>query len=115
MNKLLIEMAVDLNYKFAVNYKINKNKTKTSKSFEYKTKIIGCTPVCLNRWSTEVVFPSKGLSNFSKFVNLPFINCEIELDLTWPKICVISETSGTLEVGATNPVDATQTTGATFK
>ena len=49
MNKLLIEMAVDLNYKFAVNYKINKNKTKTSKSFEYKTKIIGSTPVCLNR------------------------------------------------------------------
>ena len=50
------------------------------------------------------------------------INCEIELDLTRSKICIISEILRTPEVAADpnpNPpveeVDATRTKGATFK
>ena len=39
------------------------------------------------------------------------INCEIELDLTWSKNCVIFEISRTPEVYRNNPVDVTLTTG----
>ena len=42
------------------------------------------------------------------------INREIELDLTWPKNCVISEISRRPEVGGDNPVNTKLTTGATF-
>ena len=59
---------------------INSNKTTTSKSFEYKTKIIGSTPNILDK---EVVVQLKYVSNFWRFLDLPLINCEIELDLSW--------------------------------
>ena len=37
---------------------------------------------------TEVVIPVKHLSNFWRSLNIPLINCEIELILTWSKNCV---------------------------
>ena len=46
---------------------------------------------------------------------MSLINCEIELDLTWSKIRVISEISGTPEVEGANPADETLTTGAIFQ
>ena len=42
----------------ARNYKINKSKTKTSKDFQYKTKI-GRTPVDNNTLDTKAVVPLK--------------------------------------------------------
>ena len=62
------------------NYKINNNKTTTSKSFEYMTKIIGSAPADNSRLDSEVVVPLKYLSNFWKSHDLPFIDHEIELD-----------------------------------
>ena len=67
----------------ANNYRINNNKTTTSKSFEYKTKILGTTPNDKNILDAEVVVPLKYLSNFWRSLDLPLINCEIELDLSW--------------------------------
>ena len=67
----------------ANNFRINNSKTATSKSFEYKTKLIGSTPYNDGRLDPEVVAPLKHLSNFWKSLNLPLINCEIELDLSW--------------------------------
>ena len=61
----------------AGNYRVNSNKTVTSKSFEYKTKILGSTPADNSRLETEFVVPLKYLSNFRKSLNLPSINCEI--------------------------------------
>ena len=48
--------------------RINNNKTMTSKSFEYKTKILGRTPDDNNSLDTEVVVPLKYLSNFWRFL-----------------------------------------------
>ena len=42
----------------------NNNKTITSKSFEYKPRIIGRTPNDNNALDTEVVVPLKNFSNF---------------------------------------------------
>ena len=61
----------------AGNYRVNSNKTVTSKSFEYKTKILGSTPADNSRLETEFVVPLKYLSNFRKSLNLSLINCEI--------------------------------------
>ena len=63
--------------------RINNNKKMTSKSFKYKTKIIESTPNNNNTLDAEVIVPLKCLSNFWRFLNLPLINCKIELDLTW--------------------------------
>ena len=35
---------------------------------------------------TEVVIPLKHLSNFWRSLNIPLVNCELELNLTWFKI-----------------------------
>ena len=72
------------------------------KSFIYKTKIVGNTPerpgnegdanrLPVPTLNVEVTIPLKYLSNFLKSLDLPLINCEIELDLTWTKDCVLIE------------------------
>ena len=63
----------------ANNFGINNNKTRKSKSFEYKTKLIGSTPNTDTRLDVEVVVPLKDLSNFRRSPNLPWINCKIEI------------------------------------
>ena len=70
------------------NIRTNNNKTTTSKSFQYKTKIITNNNNILD---TKVVIPLKNLSKFWRSLDIPFINCEIELDLRWTKNCIISE------------------------
>ena len=87
------EVNDDENKNYNANNRINNNKTIASKSFEYKTKLIGSTPDNNNNTlNAEVVVPLKYLSNFWKCLHLPLINYEIELDLLWSKECIISET-----------------------
>ena len=103
----------------ANNFGINNNKTATSKSFEYRTKLIGHTPNNKSGLDTEVVLPLRYLSNFWRSLNLPLINCEIELDLPRSKYCVISKISRTSRaVQNTDPAEyevATTTGSATFQ
>ena len=40
---------------------------------------------------TEVVIPLKHLSNFWRSLNVPLINCEVELILTWSKNCILAD------------------------
>ena len=55
------------------------NKTTTSKSFEYKTKIVGSTPTNTSRLDAEVAVPSKYLSNFWRFLDLPYEAEDLDL------------------------------------
>ena len=66
--------------------RINHKKTMPSKSFEYNTRIIWRAPADNNTLDVEVVVSLKYLSNFWRFLHLPLINCEIEVDLPWSKI-----------------------------
>ena len=102
--------------------KKSNSKTITSKSFEYKTKLIGSTPNNDIMLDAEVVVPLKYLSNFWRYFDLPLINCEIDLDWSWSKECIISEISIMPRVSGNpraNPptldVKVIQTTGATFQ
>ena len=101
------------------NFRIHNNKTKTCKSFEYRAKLIGSTPDNGGRLDTEIIVLLKYLSNFWRSLDLPLNNCEIELDLSWSRYCVISEISRTSRaVPNTNPVNyevATTTNSAIFQ
>ena len=91
-----------LNGKLRFLCSITKRQQQVNIVTEYNTKITGSTLAGNKTLDTEVVFPWKYLSNFWRFLDLLLINCEIELDLSWLKDCVISEISRTPEVPA-NP------------
>ena len=71
-----------------------------SENFKYKTSITGndynvgfgekgFVATKIDKNETEVVIPLKYLSNFRRSLNIPLINCEVELILTWSKNCVL--------------------------
>ena len=86
------EVNDDGNENTAVRIKINDSKTIT-KSFKYNKKLIRKRPNNNSTLHAEVAAPLKYLSNFWRFLGLPLVNCEIELDLPWSKKCLISEIS----------------------
>ena len=59
-----------------------------SESFKSKIKITGKTP------DVEIMVPLKYLSNFWRTLEMPLINCEINLILTWSLTCVITNSNG---------------------
>ena len=65
-----------------------------SKSFKSKVKITGKTPNSGNTKDVEIIVPLKCLSNFWRTLEISFINCEINLILTWSKDCVITCSTG---------------------
>ena len=94
--------------------------TTTNKFLEYETKITARKPVRNNTLDTDVAVPLKNLNNFWRSLDLPLINCEIELDLSWSKYCIVSEILRTFAPAnptgnpPTHCVPPTQTTGTTF-
>ena len=57
----------------------------------------------------EVVIPLKHLSNFWRSLNIPLINCEVELILTWSKNCVLADmTANVSPSGATFKITDTK-------
>ena len=59
-----------------------------SESFKYKTSIVGKTPEDNHSLTNaKLVIPLKHLSNSWRNLNIPLINCEVELILTWSKNC----------------------------
>ena len=94
-----------------------------SESFKYKTSITGNTYNVdekitdddgnevdnpkydankVGKNETEVVIPLKHLSNFWRSLNIPLINCEVELILTWSKNCVLADMT-TKDAEGNNP------------
>ena len=59
-----------------------------SESFKSKIKITGKTPAAGNTKDVEIMVPLKYLSNFWRTLEMPLINCEVNLILTWSKDCV---------------------------
>ena len=68
-----------------VNYSI-----KDSKSFDYKTSITGKLGGIGITKDVEIVVPLKYLSNFWRTLDIPLINSEINLILTWTENCVLT-------------------------
>ena len=70
------------------------NNIANSESFKSKIKITGKTPDDFNTKDVEIIVSLKYLSNFWKTLEMPLINCEVNLILTWSKDCVITNSEG---------------------
>ena len=70
------------------------NNIANSKSFKSKVKITGKTPNSDNKKNVEIMVPLKYLSNFWRTLEIPLINCEVNLILTWSSTCVITNPTG---------------------
>ena len=64
-----------------------------SKSFDYKVSFMenGLTHDNLTKNDVKVVVPLKHLSNFWRHLDIPLINCEVKLILTWFKNCLLTD------------------------
>ena len=59
-----------------------------------KIKITGKTPAAGNEKDVEIIVPLKYLSNIWRTLEIPLINCEVNLILTWSSTCVIINSKG---------------------
>ena len=88
---------------------------KDSESFNYKTSIPGKLEDNAEKDDVKIVVPLKPLSNFRRSLDMPLINCEVSLTLTWSENCVITNKAtkkadpdaDTEAVGISNPTNAT--------
>ena len=62
---------------------------KLTDSFKFKAKITGQTGDDGTK-DVEIMVPLKYLSNFWRTLEMPLINCEVNLILTWSSACVIA-------------------------
>ena len=69
------------------------NNLENSESFKFKLKITGNTPNDGNAKDVGIMVPLKYLSNFWRTLEMPIINCQVELILTWSKNCVITNST----------------------
>ena len=65
-----------------------------SESFKSKVKITGSTPAGGNTKDVKIIVPLEYLSNFWRTLEMPLINCEVSLFLTWSSTCVITNSTG---------------------
>ena len=81
-----------------VNYKTDA--ITNSASFKYKSSITGKTSNTnqgteqgntKTKKNPEIIIPLKYLSNFSRSLDMPLINCEVSLTLTWSENCVLTD------------------------
>ena len=97
-----------------------------SESFKYKASITGNTYNVgdddddydankVGKNGTEIVVLLKHLSNIWRTLNIPLINCEIELILTWSKNCVLAVMTVRAAGNNKNPPAIVALTGLKFQ
>ena len=76
-------------------YKDEPNKNlENSESLKYKIKITGKTPNNDNEKDVKIMVTLRYLSNFWRTLEMPLINCEVNLILTWSSTCVVTNSTG---------------------
>ena len=65
-----------------------------SESFKSKIEITGKSLAAGNDKHAEIMDPLKYLGNFWRTLEMPLINCEVNLILTWSLTCVITGSTG---------------------
>ena len=64
--------------------------TDNSSSFKYESNFIGTIPNGGIKNGVKIAVPLKCLSNFWRSLEMPLINCKIELSLKWYENCIVS-------------------------
>ena len=100
------------------------NNVVSSNTFKYKNKVTGNTYDTaagaaghdankVGKQDVELAIPLKYLGNFWRALNIPLISCEVSLELTWNKNCVITSLED-VQVSADPPAVNGTPTGATL-
>ena len=79
---------------------------KNSKSFDYKSSITGKLAGVNRAKDVKIVVPLKYLRNFCGTLDMPLINCEVSLTLTWSRNCVITSRAYRLGIPDADPPTA---------
>ena len=75
----------------ANNFNADIEDTNNFKSFKYKTKLIESTAAANGILENgTLAVPLKYLSNYWRSLEIPLINCKVELKLKWTKYCVLA-------------------------
>ena len=80
-------------------------------SFKYKASLITNTEANVTKKGVKIAVPLKYLSNFWRSLEMPLINCKVELSLKWIENCVLT----TAAIGANANANAAGADSATFK
>ena len=68
-------------------------------SFKYKASIFGNAEDNGRKNGVKIAIPSKYLSNFWRSLEMPLINCKVELSLKWYETCLLTTaTTATVEI-----------------
>ena len=59
-------------------------------SFKHKASLIGNTEANGTKNGVKIAVPLKYLSNFWRSLEMPLINCKVELSLKWYENCILS-------------------------
>ena len=59
-------------------------------SFKYKASLIGNTETNGTKNGVKIAVPLKYLSNFWRSLEMPLINCKVELSLKWYERCLLT-------------------------
>ena len=78
----------------AILYGNPNDNIENSESFKSKIKITGKIPNNGNTKDIEIIVPLKYLRNFWRTLEMPLIDFEVNLILTWSKDCVITSSEG---------------------
>ena len=70
-------------------------------SFKYKASLIGNTENNGTKNGVKIAVPLKYLSNFWRSLEMPLINCKVELSLRWIENCVLTSAAITADANAT--------------
>ena len=63
-------------------------------SFKYKSNLIGDTKDDETKNRVKIALPLKYLSNFWRSLEMPLINCKVELSLKWYETCLLTTATG---------------------
>ena len=66
-------------------------------SLKFNVKITGNTPNNGNTKNVKIIVPLKYLNNFWRILEMPLINCEVNLILTYSSTCVITNSTGVVQ------------------
>ena len=66
-------------------------------SFKYKASIIGNTENNGTKNGVKIAASLKYLSNFSRSLERPLINCNIELSLNWIENCILTTAANSIK------------------
>ena len=72
------------------NGEISHVSTDNSSSFKYKSNFIGTIANGGRKNGVKIAVPLKYLSNFWRSLEMPLINCKVELSLKWYENCILS-------------------------